>query len=137
MKSPARVTPEMRPSKLAPILSDRKCAISRSLVSRSAFMARRSCPTRSADRKSTRLNSSHGYISYAVFCLKKKTQGGEAQHKPGRVYWFKRRSDRHASPSREAQCAFKDSIIHNVLRFTLHFSLLFVLHRCDSQEILC
>src|SRR2546429_3524746 len=27
---------------------------------------------RSQDRKSTRLNSSHGYISYAVFCLKKK-----------------------------------------------------------------
>src|SRR3989449_11785689 len=27
---------------------------------------------RSLDRKSTRLNSSHGYISYAVFCLKKK-----------------------------------------------------------------
>src|SRR2546429_6616607 len=27
---------------------------------------------RSKDRKSTRLNSSHGYISYAVFCLKKK-----------------------------------------------------------------
>src|SRR5687768_18218817 len=26
------------------------------------------------DRKSTRLNSSHGYISYAVFCLKKKTK---------------------------------------------------------------
>src|SRR2546422_8100668 len=25
-----------------------------------------------ADRKSTRLNSSHGYISYAVFCLKRK-----------------------------------------------------------------
>src|SRR5687768_17960193 len=28
--------------------------------------------TEVADRKSTRLNSSHGYISYAVFCLKKK-----------------------------------------------------------------
>src|SRR2546422_6430939 len=28
----------------------------------------------SLDRKSTRLNSSHGYISYAVFCLKKKSQ---------------------------------------------------------------
>src|SRR2546429_7097140 len=28
----------------------------------------------SQDRKSTRLNSSHGYISYAVFCLKKKKQ---------------------------------------------------------------
>src|SRR5256884_3340647 len=27
------------------------------------------------DRKSTRLNSSHGYISYAVFCLKKKRTG--------------------------------------------------------------
>src|SRR2546429_7136512 len=26
------------------------------------------------DRKSTRLNSSHGYISYAVFCLKKKNK---------------------------------------------------------------
>src|SRR5687768_18027768 len=28
----------------------------------------------SGDRKSTRLNSSHGYISYAVFCLKKKKE---------------------------------------------------------------
>src|SRR2546429_1852425 len=28
--------------------------------------------TTMSDRKSTRLNSSHGYISYAVFCLKKK-----------------------------------------------------------------
>src|SRR5205809_5120313 len=28
--------------------------------------------TTARDRKSTRLNSSHGYISYAVFCLKKK-----------------------------------------------------------------
>src|SRR2546422_6885567 len=30
--------------------------------------------TTRTDRKSTRLNSSHGYISYAVFCLKKKKQ---------------------------------------------------------------
>src|SRR5687768_18423098 len=29
-------------------------------------------PSGRRDRKSTRLNSSHGYISYAVFCLKKK-----------------------------------------------------------------
>src|SRR2546429_4338386 len=29
-------------------------------------------PPAIVDRKSTRLNSSHGYISYAVFCLKKK-----------------------------------------------------------------
>src|ERR1041385_8452498 len=31
-----------------------------------------SVPSRRTDRKSTRLNSSHGYISYAVFCLKKE-----------------------------------------------------------------
>src|SRR2546429_9747599 len=31
----------------------------------------------SEDRKSTRLNSSHGYISYAVFCLKKKKKEKE------------------------------------------------------------
>src|SRR3712207_8832378 len=33
---------------------------------------KKECPYR--DRKSTRLNSSHANISYAVFCLKKKTQ---------------------------------------------------------------
>src|SRR2546422_7881795 len=33
------------------------------------------------DRKSTRLNSSHGYISYAVFCLKKKKKKEVAVHK--------------------------------------------------------
>src|SRR2546422_4556700 len=31
----------------------------------------------SGDRKSTRLNSSHGYISYAVFCLKKKKKNSK------------------------------------------------------------
>src|SRR2546429_4766986 len=42
--------------------------------SASARVARPLSPTRlhKQDRKSTRLNSSHGYISYAVFCLKKK-----------------------------------------------------------------
>src|SRR3989449_8593907 len=41
-------------------------------------LAQRDRPTATAlgrdlgDRKSTRLNSNHGYISYAVFCLKKK-----------------------------------------------------------------
>src|SRR5687768_18303895 len=33
------------------------------------------------DRKSTRLNSSHGYISYAVFCLKKKKKKQKNKHK--------------------------------------------------------
>src|SRR5687768_17718618 len=31
------------------------------------------------DRKSTRLNSSHGYISYAVFCLKKKKKKNKSK----------------------------------------------------------
>src|SRR2546422_2331039 len=35
----------------------------------------------SPDRKGTRLNSSHGYISYAVFCLKKKNKQ-TADHTP-------------------------------------------------------
>src|SRR5712675_3168630 len=39
-------------------------------VSSDSVYPRQSLPAR--DRKSTRLNSSHGYISYAVFCLKKK-----------------------------------------------------------------
>src|SRR5438270_7723152 len=37
-------------------------------------VAARSGVSRKADRKSTRLNSSHSQISYAVFCLKKKTR---------------------------------------------------------------
>src|SRR2546422_7818288 len=45
----------------------RRGAVSRSFGMPSAIHRRRM-----ADRKSTRLNSSHGYISYAVFCLKKK-----------------------------------------------------------------
>src|SRR2546422_3052608 len=43
-----------------------------------------SCPAASSlpdrkDRKSTRLNSSHGYISYAVFCLKKKKKNNKKE----------------------------------------------------------
>src|SRR2546429_2678364 len=38
------------------------------------------------DRKSTRLNSSHGYISYAVFCLKKKNDNPDIMHERGRVH---------------------------------------------------
>src|SRR2546429_6784500 len=38
------------------------------------------------DRKSTRLNSSHGYISYAVFCLKKKITIKSESRKDGVIY---------------------------------------------------
>src|SRR2546422_8345306 len=37
-------------------------------------LKREQAEKRKRDRKSTRLNSSHGYISYAVFCLKKKNK---------------------------------------------------------------
>src|SRR3712207_7135455 len=40
----------------------------------SGGFAKNSDKERSSDRKSTRLNSSHANISYAVFCLKKKTK---------------------------------------------------------------
>src|SRR3990172_9089326 len=52
----------------------------RSLAARAGFAGFPNRPwgethrARSADRKSTRLNSSHGYISYAVFCLKKEEE---------------------------------------------------------------
>src|SRR5256885_7019544 len=41
-----------------------------------AHSRRLECAARALDRKSTRLNSSHLVISYAVFCLKKKTSIG-------------------------------------------------------------
>src|SRR5205809_2278197 len=51
------------------------------------------------DRKSTRLNSSHGYISYAVFCLKKKKEGKPLTRcgPSGQPHWGNRRA---APPTR-------------------------------------
>src|SRR5947199_3711591 len=45
-------------------------------------LARKARAGRFADRKSTRLNSSHLGISYAVFCLKKKKDGTHARANP-------------------------------------------------------
>src|SRR5690554_7482112 len=41
---------------------------------------------RPGDRKSTRLNSSHVRISYAVFCLKKKKKDNDHTHSTSRLY---------------------------------------------------
>src|SRR5256884_2947654 len=41
-------------------------------LTNSVTWSRKTTRLATIDRKSTRLNSSHGYISYAVFCLKKK-----------------------------------------------------------------
>src|SRR2546429_9782348 len=49
-------------------------AITSSFTARCPGSRHLSTRIRFRDRKSTRLNSSHGYISYAVFCLKKKKQ---------------------------------------------------------------
>src|SRR5438034_6196616 len=46
---------------------------------RVAFRVQLSSPVFKPDRKSTRLNSSHTVISYAVFCLKKKKKNIEAR----------------------------------------------------------
>src|SRR2546422_7306520 len=59
------------------VASSRLGSNSRSLIthgspSKTKCLVRTISLARIGDRKSTRLNSSHGYISYAVFCLKKK-----------------------------------------------------------------
>src|SRR5205809_1372416 len=53
--------------------------------------------TLQADRKSTRLNSSHGYISYAVFCLKKKKK---KKHKI-LTYTTKSHKQKHSIPNEQ------------------------------------
>src|SRR2546422_7713382 len=50
------------------------------------------------DRKSTRLNSSHGYISYAVFCLKKK-KNKEAKDSPKRRLHISKKEYHHLYPT--------------------------------------
>src|SRR5216684_7516397 len=46
------------------------------------------------DRKSTRLNSSHGYISYAVFCLKKKKKKKKYVEKKKKIKKIKEKHQR-------------------------------------------
>src|SRR2546429_4748758 len=57
---PRLIQREIRPEKMLPLHSE--ATVGWHIIA----------PVVLADRKSTRLNSSHGYISYAVFCLKKK-----------------------------------------------------------------
>src|SRR2546422_3478517 len=53
-------------------LLERHAVGAETLEQRKALLALLPLQADHVDRKSTRLNSSHGYISYAVFCLKKK-----------------------------------------------------------------
>src|SRR2546430_16120990 len=52
---------------------------------RTARPSKRATIARSSDRKSTRLNSSHSQISYAVFCLKKKNTNGHSAAGGGNI----------------------------------------------------
>src|SRR2546422_3306267 len=69
-RSRRRVRPGVRAPRLAEVLDREPRHLVRLLPRRGARPVERL--DQDADRKSTRLNSSHGYISYAVFCLKKK-----------------------------------------------------------------
>src|SRR5205814_8279995 len=69
-RSPAEVAPPATPANVAPPIAAAGAGRMPDLNRRPASARHR--PRRSADRKSTRLNSSHLGISYAVFCLKKK-----------------------------------------------------------------
>src|SRR2546422_6716713 len=64
---------------------------------RASGACRRDAATRSRrDRKSTRLNSSHGYISYAVFCLKKKKNESTPVWTTARINVHRLQHHRHA-----------------------------------------
>src|SRR2546429_2257115 len=56
--------------------------------------------TAESDRKSTRLNSSHGYISYAVFCLKKKKYRRYVMPKLGGRLMLRKYGGPDAGPTR-------------------------------------
>src|SRR2546422_6743099 len=63
-----------------------RSTVSRARAARARRHAGRCDATPARDRKSTRLNSSHGYISYAVFCLKKKKKNiKRITYKPHKV----------------------------------------------------
>src|SRR5256885_11074361 len=65
--------------------------------------ARSALPAADADRKSTRLNSSHLVISYAVFCLKKKKKQTFILHC----------SDQHRSTPYTSPCCIRGSAHHS------------------------
>src|SRR5206468_12281953 len=78
--NPAKKRPHSGPTASGSAFQRRYCSATYSLLARAtlsrlcireSFSVPAPSPTR--DRKSTRLNSSHDQISYAVFCLKKKT----------------------------------------------------------------
>src|SRR3712207_7332518 len=81
--NPAWAASEMPSKEVVPVARQKmmiatKSAASPILVTMNAFKA--ASLADGLDRKSTRLNSSHANISYAVFCLKKKKKQNVTQH---------------------------------------------------------
>src|SRR2546422_1769090 len=83
----------------------RKPKNSASPTSRSRPSSARTAPkSLPRDRKSTRLNSSHGYISYAVFCLKKK-KDQERGSQPNNQIYTRSMQEIHLTPAPHASNA--------------------------------
>src|SRR5207245_10524090 len=68
---PEVLTPESLARACAAVTSTKIPAVTRTALNRMDFLPVERRTAARLDRKSTRLNSSHGSISYAVFCLKK------------------------------------------------------------------
>src|SRR3972149_4964289 len=111
-------------------------------------------PCSSGDRKSTRLNSSHSQISYAVFCLKKERQSPRTwtrrrsappptaglPHAPARAP--RRRplhrggaARRSAVQSRRVIFCFNDTATTEIYTLSLHDALPILLH-CETFHVL-
>src|SRR2546422_2223602 len=73
---------------------ERRCVTQR--VGRRLALSQLHHQVEEVDRKSTRLNSSHGYISYAVFCLKKKKNKRNNHHAVLRAVCTQERRQRDA-----------------------------------------
>src|SRR5256884_1201049 len=73
------------------------------------------------DRKSTRLNSSHGYISYAVFCLKKKNSN--IVRRARRAEPRKRRTRRSRATLSRGRARLTLSASYSLLRRSLSIAL--------------
>src|ERR1039457_3799916 len=89
-----------------------------------------------ADRKSTRLNSSHLVISYAVFCLKKKNNKKSHRQAP-RLARRTTAADRPGGQHKACCSLVRTSpLSHPVLRTSLVFSFLFLMTRRPPRSTL-
>src|SRR3954464_7438714 len=78
-----------------------------------------------SDRKSTRLNSSHTIISYAVFCLKKKKKTLSTKPNTGSHAASASRPSRHVRPPAQPLRASHDTVIR-ICRSSLFFFFFFL-----------